>query len=115
MRPDTLKRTQDEVNKPKKSLHSPYTGWILYELDNLKLKKKLVDYSSEFHMYLSGQGKGRDQPRGPHLLPLFYRGLYFSRAEGKEATNKETVRLSLLMAVPPLPSPKRGLAPELYK
>ena len=78
---DTLKRTPDEVNKPGKSLHNLYTGWILCVSDDLKLKKKkkrLTNCSLEFHIYLSGQGEWGDQPSGSHLLPLLYKGLCFS-------------------------------------
>lgn len=34
------------------------------------------------------------------LIPVFNRSLYFSKVEGKEPTNKTTVRLFLLMVVP---------------
>ena len=78
VRLDTLKRTQDKVNKPWKSLHNLYIGWILYVSDDLKLKKRLTNCSLEFHIYLSGQGEWGDQPSGPHLLPLLYKGLCFS-------------------------------------
>lgn len=58
MRPGPLNRRQYEVNNPGKSLHNPYTGWILYESDYLKKERKRKKREGR-----KGEGRGRGGER----------------------------------------------------